>query len=64
VNRSQALRAVIFALIVSCAAFVGPRLGEAVSGSDDIVWQLLPWVLIALCWIALGLWIRRARRAQ
>jgi hypothetical protein len=63
VNRHHVLRSVVFSVVVAGAAIVGPRLGEAISPSDGLGWQLLPWGLIALCWVGLIAWMRRARRA-
>lgn len=63
-NRPRPIRAVMFAVVFSGAAILGPRIGDAITQSDAFGWQVLPWALIALCWAGLALWMRRARRAR
>jgi hypothetical protein len=42
--------------------FIGPAFGEWVTPpSGGLFWQVLPWVLIVVVWIALYRYLKRAR---
>ncbi len=62
-TRKQLKLAFGFSLVTSAAAIGGPAFGEWITQDDTLAWQLLPWALIALCWVGLFLWSRHARRA-
>ncbi|MBA3853820.1 MAG: hypothetical protein C0503_05355 [Gemmatimonas sp.] len=50
-------------LTMLLARFVFIPIGERIAGvGDSLVWQLLPWLLIAAIWIVLLAAMRRARR--
>lgn len=56
-NRSIWVVSVCASLGVIAAKYAGPALAGL---SDETWWQVLPWPLLVVFWVFMGLWVRRS----